>query len=196
MQLFLTVVECLLSGEDLRRGRLVANADHLALFTGSEHVVVDRASGHGSRLACPPAEAVCLDPLHNVLWMQRAQALEGFHALLGDVRRTAEPGMLATLRPSLALPIRPGSLVTRSHLALYLLGALDTLVRAQALGFGVVRAAAQAEAADKADGRPLRMDRFDGELLGFVLVSSASRVSRNLKAKNDFFYPLWTGEPM
>ncbi len=156
-------MECLLSGDDLRRGLLIANADHLALFTGSEHVVVDRGTGHGCRLTCPSAEAVCLDPLHNVLWMQRAASLEGFHALLNDVRQSAEPGMLATLRPTLALPIRRGSLVTRSHLALYLLGALDTLVRAQSLNLSVVRTATKTEAEDRSQSHATRLDRFDGE---------------------------------
>ncbi|XP_059170813.1 E3 ubiquitin-protein ligase MYCBP2-like isoform X4 [Physella acuta] len=82
-------------------------------------------------------QAVCLDPVYDVLWgyNPRTQEIRCYNVMIGESQdlRKVDPGYCDIFCPELAVPTRIGCQATRSHCALHILGCLDTLTVANHL---------------------------------------------------------------
>ncbi|KAH9488940.1 E3 ubiquitin-protein ligase mycbp2 [Bulinus truncatus] len=82
-------------------------------------------------------QAVCLDPVYDVLWgyNPKTQEIRCYNVLISEAQdlKKIDPGYCDIFSPELAMPTRTGCQATRSHCALHMLGCLDTLTIAHQL---------------------------------------------------------------
>ncbi|XP_055893471.1 E3 ubiquitin-protein ligase MYCBP2-like isoform X4 [Biomphalaria glabrata] len=82
-------------------------------------------------------QAVCLDPVYDVLWgyNPKTQEIRCYNVMICEAQdlRKIDPGYCDIFSPELAMPTRTGCQATRSHCALHMLGCLDTLTVAHQL---------------------------------------------------------------
>jgi E3 ubiquitin-protein ligase MYCBP2 len=134
----LIVSESLLSERTIRKVSSFGDDKVMGIVSSTnngEVVMINSETGKLQRLKEHQAEllgnAVCLDPEHNVLWSCAAD--KGSVTCFNPITSCVEDPYGTILSPSLTIPVRKGSKITRCDAALNLLSCLRTLVAGETL---------------------------------------------------------------
>lgn len=145
-QTFVKIDENLINAASMSTTSVMANSRHLLLLPSTaksnfNSLAISRYDGYCRSFVSEDQEdfsstVANIDPLYNVLWAydHAKQTLKSYVAAAGDLAEKGSPAAAVTdddlttiVSPELALPMAPGSLVSRYHASLNLLSCLDTL---------------------------------------------------------------------
>ena len=146
-QTFVKIDESLINAASMSTTSVMANSRHILLLPSTAKsnfccLTISRYDGYCRNFVSEDQEdfsctVANIDPLYNVLWAydHAKQTLKSYVASAGDfaekgvVAATDDPAtdLTTIISPELALPMAPGSLVSRNQASLNLLSCLDTL---------------------------------------------------------------------
>ncbi|KAK6172343.1 hypothetical protein SNE40_016020 [Patella caerulea] len=152
-QTFMRIDESLINAHTLSKSNVFASSTCIGLIPkGEDHaglmkcLMISKVDGgcksfSGNEQVDLSQQAVCLDPVNDVLWgySSATQELQCYNVLSTDARdlRLIDQGYCHIFSPELAVPTRMGCKASRSHCALHILGCLDTLTIARQLNIQV-----------------------------------------------------------
>ncbi|VDH90727.1 E3 ubiquitin-protein ligase MYCBP2, partial [Mytilus galloprovincialis] len=164
-QTFMRIDESLINAHILAASKVFANQTSIGLIpTGEENravmkcLMINKVDGScrsfgGIDQIDLSKQAVCLDPVYDVLWSYSPENREVscFNSLVTEARPLTSQGhqQCGLFKPELAVPVKMGHKATRSHCALHVLGCLDTLNLAQQLNLTVKEEAKEKQSTAK-----------------------------------------------
>ncbi|XP_048243746.1 E3 ubiquitin-protein ligase MYCBP2-like isoform X7 [Haliotis rufescens] len=164
-QTFMRVDESLINAHTLARSNLFASQTCIGLIPKGEDstaimkcLMISKVDGScksfsGSEQVDLSDQAVCLDPVYDLLWgyCPKTQEVNCYNVLVTESHdlQSVDPGYCDLFSPELAVPTRMGCHATRSHAALHMLGSLDTLTTAHLLNMTVIEEAREKQSTSK-----------------------------------------------
>ncbi|XP_035827428.1 E3 ubiquitin-protein ligase MYCBP2 isoform X3 [Aplysia californica] len=164
-QTIMRIDESLINAHTLTRSNIFASKTCIGLIPrGDENpgamkcLMISKSDGNCKSFSDDEQEdlshqAVCLDPVYDVLWgyNPRSQEIRCYNVLVSEAQSLTkiDPGYCDIFSPELAVPTRIGCQATRSHCALHMLGCLDTLTVANQLKLQVAEESREKAAISK-----------------------------------------------
>ncbi|CAG5134648.1 unnamed protein product, partial [Candidula unifasciata] len=153
-QTIMRIDESLINAHTLARSNIFASKTCIGLIPRGEDnaramkcLMISKTDGSCKSFSGEEQEdlsnqAVCLDPVYDVLWgyNPKTQEIRCYNVMISEAHdlKKIDPGYCDIFSPELAVPTRIGCQATRSHCALHMLGCLDTLTIANQLKLQVV----------------------------------------------------------
>ncbi|XP_055726868.1 E3 ubiquitin-protein ligase MYCBP2 isoform X16 [Salvelinus fontinalis] len=165
-QTFLRIDEALINSHVLATSEIFASKDIIGLVPTSvsepppfKCLLINKLDGSCHTFNDSEQEdlrgfGLCLDPVYNVIWRFQPASKEMwcYNAVIADGRVPSATNLEARcsiLSPELALPDGDHASTTRSHVALHILGCLDTLAAMPELKMGVASTEEETQAVMK-----------------------------------------------
>ncbi|KAM9484007.1 E3 ubiquitin-protein ligase MYCBP2 isoform 20-T20 [Salvelinus alpinus] len=165
-QTFLRIDEALINSHVLATSEIFASKDIIGLVPTSvsepppfKCLLINKLDGSCRTFNDSEQEdlrgfGLCLDPVYNVIWRFQPASKEMwcYNAVIADGRVPSATNLEARcsiLSPELALPDGDHASTTRSHVALHILGCLDTLAAMPELKMGVASTEEETQAVMK-----------------------------------------------
>nr|AOV18880.1 myc binding protein 2 [Lymnaea stagnalis] len=164
-QTMMRIDESLINAHTLSRSNIFASKTCIGLIPRGEDnaglikcLMISKTDGNcksfvGEEQENLSNQAVCLDPVYDVLWgyNPRTQEIRCYNVMISEAQdlRKIDPGYCDIFSPELAVPTRIGCQATRSHCALHMLGCLDTLTVANQLKLHVAEESREKAAINK-----------------------------------------------